>query len=90
MSKELSRRQEGQPPQIRALSWKAQNRRHLRFTRLLARRLPRNQAKVAVARELCGFVWAWLRTQPGYTQPPTATTRAGLHQTTATSSRKKQ
>jgi len=69
ISKELSRRQEGQPPQVRALSWKAQNRLHLRFTRLLARRLQRNKAKVAIARELCGFIWALLRTQSCYTQP---------------------
>jgi transposase len=66
ISKELSRRQEGQPPHVLALSWKAQNRLHLRFTRLLARRLPRNKAKVAVARELCGFVWALLRGQHCY------------------------
>jgi len=66
ISKELSRRQEGQPPEVRALSWKAQNRLYLRFTRLLARRLPRNKAKVAVARELCGFVWALLHTQECY------------------------
>ena len=66
ISKELSRRQENQPPDVRALSWKAQNRLHLRFTRLLARRLPRNKAKVAVARELCGFIWALLRTQQCY------------------------
>ena len=73
VSKELSRRQEGQPPEVRALSWKAQNRLHLRFTRLLGRRLQRNKAKVAIARELCGFIWALLRTQPCYTQPsPTA------------------
>ncbi len=69
VSKELSRRQEGQPAHVRALSWKAQNRLHLRFTRLLARRLQRNKAKVAIARELCGFIWALLRTQPCYTQP---------------------
>ena len=66
ISKELARRQEGQPAHIRALSWKAQNRLHLRFNRLLARRLQRNKAKVAVARELCGFVWALLRTQDCY------------------------
>src|SRR3974390_2941992 len=66
VSKELSARQEGQPQHVRALSWKAQNRLHLRFTRLLARRVQRNKAKVAVARELCGFVWALLRTQPCY------------------------
>lgn len=66
VSKELSARQEGQPPVVRDLSWKAQHRLHLRFTRLLARRLPRNKAKVAIARELCGFVWALLRTQACY------------------------
>ena len=69
VSKELSARQEGQPSHVRALSWKAQHRLHQRFTRLLARRLQRNKAKVAVARELCGFVWALLRTQPCYRQP---------------------
>jgi transposase len=66
VSKELSRRQENQPPPVRALSWKAQNRLHLRFTRLLGRRLQRNKAKVAVARELCGFIWALLKTQECY------------------------
>jgi transposase len=66
VSKELSRRQENQPPHVRALSWKAQSRLHLRFTRLLARRLQRNKAKVAVTRELCGFIWALLKTQECY------------------------
>jgi transposase len=69
VSKELSRRQEDQPKEVRALSWKAQNRLHLRFTRLLGRRLQRNKAKVAIARELCGFIWALLRTQSCYSQP---------------------
>lgn len=69
ISKELSRRQEGQSETVRALSWKAQNRLHTRFIRLLARRLQRNKAKIAVARELCGFVWAVLRTQDCYKQP---------------------
>ena len=68
VSRELARRQEGQPAHVRALSWKTQNRLHLRFARLLARRLQRNKAKVAVARELCGFVWALLRTQACYQQ----------------------
>ena len=71
ISKELSRRQEGQSEAVKALSWKAQNRLHLRFTRLLARRLQRNKTKIAVARELCGFVWAVLRTQNCYQQPTT-------------------
>ena len=62
VSKELSRRQQDQPQPVRALSWKTQNRLHLRFKRLLARRLHRNKIKVAIARELCGFIWALLRT----------------------------
>ena len=62
VSKQLSRRQQDQSRSIRALSWKTQNRLHLRFKRLLARRLHRNKVKVAVARELCGFIWALLRT----------------------------
>jgi transposase len=37
VSKELSRRQQGQPPEVRALSWRAQNRLHARFARLSAR-----------------------------------------------------
>jgi transposase len=69
VSKELSRRQQGQPDSVRALSWKAQNRLHSRFNRLLARRLQRNKAKVAIARELCGFIWALLRAQDCYKQP---------------------
>jgi len=73
VSKELARRQQGQPPEVRALSWKAQTRLHLRFSRLLGRRLQRNKAKVAIARELCGFIWALLRTQSCYTQSPTGT-----------------
>jgi transposase len=68
ISKELSRRQEGQSQEVRALSWKAQNRLHLRFMKLLGRRLQRNKAKIAIARELCGFVWALLSTQSCYKQ----------------------
>jgi len=66
VGKELSRRQAGQPTHVRALSWKALHRLHRCFTRLLVRRVARNKAKVAVARELCGFVWALLRTRPCY------------------------
>jgi transposase len=66
VSKELSRRQEDQPQEVRAISWKAQNRLHRRYRRLLARRLQRNKAIVAIARELCGFIWELLRTQPCY------------------------
>jgi transposase len=70
VSKELSRRQEGQSPEVRAISWRAQNRLHRRYTRLLARRLQRNKAIVAVARELCGFIWELLRRQSCYQAKP--------------------
>jgi transposase len=66
VSKELSRRQQGQSNEVRAISWRAQNRLHRRYTRLLARRLQRNKAMVAIARELCGFIWEVLRTQGCY------------------------
>jgi transposase len=66
VSAQLSRRQQGQPREVRAISWRAQNRLHHRYTRLLGRRLQRNKAIVAIARELCGFIWELLRTQPCY------------------------
>ena len=66
VSQQLSRRQQGQPHEVRAISWRAQNRLHHRYTRLLGRHLQRNKAMVAIARELCGFIWELLRTQPCY------------------------
>ena len=75
VSKELSRRQEGQPQQILAISWKAQKRLHTRFMKLTARRMPRNKAVVAVARELCGFIWAALRSLECYRSTESADCR---------------
>jgi transposase len=66
VSAQLSRRQQGQPSEVRAISWRAQLRLHQRYTRLLGRRLQRNKAMVAIARELCGFIWELLRTQRCY------------------------
>jgi len=42
VSQELSKPQEGQSREVRAISWKAQNRLHLRLIKLAARRLHRN------------------------------------------------
>jgi transposase len=69
VSKELSRRQQKQSRVVRALSWKAQNRLHQRYRRLMARRLQRDKVIVAVARELCGFIWELLRSQECYHAP---------------------
>jgi transposase len=72
VSAHLSRRQQGQGRQVRAISWKAQNRLHTRYKRLMARRLQRNKVMVAVARELCGFIWELLRAQECYHPPATS------------------
>jgi len=55
----LHRRQEGQPPHVIALSWKAQQRLHRTWRRLDSERGKRKTiVAVAVARELAGFCWA--------------------------------
>jgi transposase len=53
----LKKRQEGQPPEVVAHSWKAQQRLHHLFGRLTHRKNSQI-AVVAVARELVGFLWA--------------------------------
>ena len=55
---ELKRRQSGQSPTIQAISWKAQNRLHNKYYRLLSRGKEKGKAVTAVARELAGFIWA--------------------------------
>lgn len=54
----LRRRQEGQNPQLQAIAWKAQNRLHRKYHRLVLRGKSPAVAATAVARELLGFVWA--------------------------------
>ena len=55
----LKRRRQGQPPAVVAIALKAQHRLHKKFMRLDQRK-HRHVAITAVARELCGFVWAVL------------------------------
>lgn len=57
VSAALSQRQEGQPGKVKQLSWRAQNRLHRRYVKLKARGKQENKVKVAVARELCAFLW---------------------------------
>ena len=57
VSSALSTRQEGQPRWLKEISWKAQNRLHLRFTKLRQRLMHHNKIKVTVARELAGVLW---------------------------------
>jgi transposase len=53
----LARRQEGQAKEVRELSWRMQNRLHARYVKLRARGKRENKVIVAIARELCGFIW---------------------------------
>ena len=77
MSRELSARQEGLPEEIKACSWKAQTRLHKRMMQLLARGKRRNKVTVAIARELCGFVWHIFRLmEPRMSQGGAATASA--------------
>lgn len=53
----LYRRQRGQPPQVIAHAWKAQQHLYRKFWNIASRK-DKRIAVVAVARELAGFVWA--------------------------------
>jgi len=57
VSANLSKRQEGQSGAVKELSWRAQNRLSGRYRRLKARGKRENKVIVAVARELCAFIW---------------------------------
>jgi transposase len=59
----LKRRRQGQPPEIVAIALKAQHRLYKKFWRLDQRK-HRHVAITAVARELCGFIWAILNALP--------------------------
>jgi transposase len=54
----LKRRQDGQPGSVQSISWKAQQRLHKKYFRLLSRGKSSGTAIAAIARELAGFVWA--------------------------------
>ena len=57
----IATRQHQLPKAVTDIAWKAQLRLNAKFKRLLARRVMKNKAVVAVARELTGFVWAIAR-----------------------------
>ena len=54
----IATRQDRLPKEVTDIAWKAQLRLHAKFKRLVARRVMKTKAVVAVARELAGFVWA--------------------------------
>jgi transposase len=54
----IATRQDQLPQAVTDIAWAAQLRLHAKFKRLVARRVMKTKAVVAVARELAGFVWA--------------------------------
>jgi transposase len=64
VSSHLALRQQGLPTAYRELSWKMQTRLHQRGRHLLGRGVMKPKVTIALARELCGFVWALLRQVP--------------------------
>jgi hypothetical protein len=51
-------RRRGTDEKIVACAEKARYRLHKKYARLVMRQKPHNVAAVAVARELCGFIWS--------------------------------
>jgi transposase len=58
VGKALAARQQQSSAPVIALAWKAQQRLHQRYVRLMARGKSKQQTVTAVARELLGFIWA--------------------------------
>ena len=57
MSAALTTRQSGLSPEVKALSWRMQNRLNKRYRALKARGKQENKCIVAIARELSAFIW---------------------------------
>jgi len=54
----LRKRQQGISPEILEIAWKAQNRLHKRYMKLIKAGKDQRKVMIAVARELLGFIWA--------------------------------
>lgn len=57
ISSALSKRQDGQPHEVKALSWRMQKRLSNRYRHLRARGIRDSKCIVAIARELSAFIW---------------------------------
>ena len=58
VSPAIQQRQQDQSKEVRAIAWKAQQRLHKRYKVLTGRHKKTVIVVTALARELCGFVWA--------------------------------
>ena len=57
VGRQLKARLLGVSPEVVRLAWKAQNRLHTRYRKLIGRGMPKNKVIVALARELISFMW---------------------------------
>jgi len=58
IGKSLAARQQRSSAAVVELAWKAQQRLHRRYARLMARGKSKQQTITAIGRELLGFIWA--------------------------------
>jgi transposase len=58
MTTRILRRSDGVPQSVRDIAWKAQKRLHKRYWAMVGRGKRVQTIVVAMARELCGFIWA--------------------------------
>ncbi len=58
VGEKLRKRHQGIPPEILEIAWKAQNRLHKRYVKLMSAGKDQRKVMTAVARELLGFIWA--------------------------------
>jgi len=70
LTRALQQRQVGQPEAVTDVAWRAQERLHARYRRLVGRK-GSQEAVIAVARELIGFVWALAQAQAERQDPTT-------------------
>lgn len=54
----IRKRQEGQSPKVQDIAWRAQDRLHRKYVKMVSRGKHHNVAVTSVARELLGFIWA--------------------------------
>jgi transposase len=64
VSRRIAAAREHVPPQVSTRAWQAQIRLHHRHRTLISHGKRSTVANVAVARELCGFIWAAMTGQP--------------------------
>jgi transposase len=66
----LRKRQQGIPAEITEIAWKAQNRLHKRYMKLVMAGKDHRKIMTAIGRELLGFIWAIaIKAEPTFQQP---------------------